>query len=136
MRTVIAILIAALVGAPLSAQEKAADKPAPVEVRKEMTEDGKKLFEDMERVYKKYYDIVLEATKLDKTYDADQTWDTAVKETKNAAYKDRKEFFEAVQKMQKADKVFKEKSTDLINDSAAAYQKAVDVWIEDLEKKK
>ncbi|MCC6574245.1 MAG: hypothetical protein IT462_10685 [Planctomycetes bacterium] len=109
-----------------------AEKPAP---KKEMSEGGTKLYEDVERIYAKYYELVLDATKKDKDYDADETWNTAVKEAKNAVYKDNKEFFDAFAKMQKTDKVFKEKSTKLVNDLAAAHAKAINDWLDKTDEK-
>lgn len=132
------LLLSLMLCAPLAAQvDKPADpkpevKPAP---KREMSEDAKKLYDDMQRVYGKYYELVLEATKQDKVYDADQVWETAVKEAKNAVYKDRKEFFDAVQNMQKTDRPFKEKSTKLVNDLAEAHSKAVTEWLAGAEKK-
>ncbi len=153
MRTILSLMIAVAAATPQFAQDpKAADAPAkppekvaekpddkaetPKVVKKEMSEEAAKLYADMELVYKKYYEIVLEATKADKVYDADAAWDTAVKESKNSTYKDRKEFFEAVQKMQKADKPFKQKSTKLVNDSAAANTKAINEWLTGTDKPK
>lgn len=144
MKNLMTMLLALALGAPAFAQETTpkpaaadkpvekpdakaeGDKPAP---KREMTDGGAKLYEDVERIYAKYYELVLDATKKDKDYDADETWNTAVKEAKNAVYKDNKEFFDAFAKMQKADKVFKEKSTKLVNDLAAAHAKAIADWL-------
>ena len=77
--------------APAKEDEAAKDEGKDAQKR-EMTEAGKSLFEDVERVYKKYYELVLAKVKANEPYKADDVWADAVKESKNAKYKDMAEF--------------------------------------------
>lgn len=96
--------------------------------KREMSEEGKKLYEDMERIYKKYYETLLAKIKANEKYKADEVWDASVKEAKNATYKDRKEFADAVEKMRKQDKEFGRRAEELINTLTEEHQKAVEEW--------
>jgi predicted metalloprotease len=138
MKYMLTMLFLLTLGAPLFAQEtpKEPDKPKAEEKKEEpkedeMSEGGKKLFEDVERVWKKFYEIKLENIKQNKQVNLEDDWNTAVKEAKNATYKDYKEFDAAIKAMQKADPVFKRKFTDLSNKSAEEHGKAVRKWLEE-----
>lgn len=139
MKPVLTLLLALALGAPLCAQEspKEPDKPKAEEKKPEkpaedeMTAEGKKLFEDVERVWKKIYEIKLENIKQNKQVNLDDDWNTAVKEAKNATYKDHKEFDAAIKAMQKSDAVFKRKFTELSNRMAEEHNKAVRKWLEE-----
>lgn len=139
MKYLLTVLFALALGAPLFAQEtpKEPDKPKAEEKKDEkpaedeMTEEGKKLFEDVERVWKKYYEIKLENIKGNKQVNLDDDWNAAIKESKNATYKDRKEFDTAIRNMQKADKVFARKFEKMSNDMADEHSKAVRKWLDE-----
>lgn len=137
MRTVLMMVCAALLALPLAAQEPAKETPkeqpksAEAEPAKpQITEEGKKLLEDVKRVYAKYYEIVLGKIKADQPYKADEVWDTAVKEAKNATYKDSKEWSEAILKMKKTDRVFSREMTEFVNKAAKDHAEAVSKWVE------
>lgn len=141
MKYLLTALFALALSAPLVAQEtpKEPDKPKaeekkeePVEPREEeMSAEGKKLFDDVERVWKKVYEIKLENIKQNKQVNWEDDWNTAIKEAKNTTYKDHKEFDAAIKAMQKSDAVFKRKFTELSNKMAEEHGKAVRKWLED-----
>ncbi|MBE7492675.1 MAG: hypothetical protein HS108_13100 [Planctomycetes bacterium] len=137
MKTILTMLAAAVLAVPLFAQDapkepaKETAKEAP---KAEITEEGRKLLEDVKRVYAKYYEIVLAKIKADESYKAEEVWDTAVKEAKNAAYKDSKEWSEAVLKMKKADRVFSREMNDFVNKTAKEHAEAVRKWAEESQK--
>jgi len=93
--------------------------------KREMTPEGKKLFEDAELVYSKYYAIVLEKTKSNESYKATDVWDTAVKEARHAKYKDNAEWSVAINAMKRKDKVFAKELADLITRKAEEFKKAL-----------
>ena len=125
-------------GAPLFAQDKPKEPEKPKAEEKkeepkedEMTDAGKKLFADVELVWKKFYEIKLENIKQNKQVNLDDDWNSAVKEAKNATYKDYKELDVAIKAMQKSDPVFKRKFTELSNKLAEEHGKAVRKWLEE-----
>lgn len=140
MRTC-AMILALLFGVPLMAQAsgdgakptKTAEKTAeakPEVKQPEMTDEGKKLFADFERVYKKYYELVLAKTKSNETYKAASVWDEAVKEAQNAKYEDHAAFSKAVQAMARKDRVFKKKRVESMNKLAKDHAEKVRKWAE------
>lgn len=138
MKYMLTMLFLLTLGAPLFAQEtpKEPDKPKAEEKKEESKEDemseaGKKLFEDVERVWKKFYEIKLENIKQNKQVNLEDDWNTAIKETKNTTYKDYKEFDAAIKAMQKADPVFKRKFTEMSNKIAKEHGEAVRKWLEE-----
>ena len=142
MKYMLTLLALLALGAPLFAQEtpKEPEKPKAEEKKEEpkeeeMSEAGKKLFEDVERVWKKFYEIKLENIKQNKQVNLEDDWNTAVKETKNATYKDYKEFDAAIKAMQKADLVFKRKFTEMSNKFAKEHGEAVRKWLEEQKDK-
>ena len=93
MRTLLTMLLALAFCAPLFAQEAEKPPEPPKEEKgedvkepqkREMSEEGKTLFADVERVFKKYYATVLAKVKANEPYKADDVWNEAVKEAKNA----------------------------------------------------
>ncbi|RIK62216.1 MAG: hypothetical protein DCC64_10725 [Planctomycetota bacterium] len=148
MKNVCLLLLACCLGAPLFAQddkpkdppkttekpqgEKDAEKTAEKKAEEDkMTEAGQKLFEDFERVWKKYYEIKLDSIKQNRQVNLDDDWNTAVKEAKNGTYKDFKEFDAAITAMQKADKVFARKFTETSNRLAKEHAAAVRKWVDE-----
>lgn len=139
-RNVLILLIALALGAPLFGQEpkdtdgdtkEAEDQDEEKELEKperKMSEAGKKLFEDCERSYGKYYEIVLEKFKANEAYKADDVWNEAVKEAKNAEYKDGKAFQTAIENMQGKDRVFKKKLRELVLKMAKENAEAIKKW--------
>jgi hypothetical protein len=127
-------------GAPVFAQEtekpkeEAAETDKPegegeaeaAEDKQKMTDEGEKLFKDVERIYAKYYDILLEKFKANEPYKAEDVWNTAIKEAKNAKYKDAEEFQKALQAMQRKDRVFKKKLRELMVNKAKEYAEAIE----------
>lgn len=134
MLTMLMILGLAL-AAPLHAQgvEKPGDTPAGEEKAKEpkITDEGAKLLEDVNLVYDKYYEILLAKTKANENYVSDDVWDAAVKDTKNAKYKDRKEFHAAITAMQRKDRVFRKEMQALSTAKAKTFADAIEKWAED-----
>ena len=134
--------LALLVGGSLAAQaddakkteKPKAEKPEakkeakPVKPRNQLSDAGKTLFEDCERIYKKYYAVVLKKTKTNEDYKAVEVWNDAVKEAKNAKYKDSKEWSTEVLKMQRKDRAFKKKIRDLMNRLSRENRKAIEEW--------
>ncbi|MEE9311966.1 MAG: hypothetical protein V3V10_06070 [Planctomycetota bacterium] len=108
-----------------AAEEKPAEKPPEKSKKPELTDAGKILLADFKRVYSKYYEILLKRIKDGQEYDSNDVWDTAVKEAKNTEYKDRTEFFDAVRKMKKKDRLFKKTTSSLINKYAKDHAAAV-----------
>ena len=139
MKRLLIILTLALLAAPAFAQAETPKEEKPkAEEKKEakaeevkISDDGQKLFEDVERVLKKYYEIKLDNLKQNKQVNLDDDWNAAVKEAKNATYKDFKEFDAAIKAMQKSDKVFARQFTDTSNKLAKEYSEAVRKWIDD-----
>lgn len=141
MKCMLTMLLLLTLGVPLFAQEtpKEPDKPKaeekkdePVEPKEEeMSAEGKKLFEDVERVWKKVYEIKLDNIKQNKQVNWEDDWNTAIKEAKNATYKDHKEFDAAIKSMQKSDAAFKRKFTELSNKMAEEHGKAVRKWLDE-----
>ncbi|MBK9974981.1 MAG: hypothetical protein IPP14_09425 [Planctomycetes bacterium] len=145
MRIVTMLFAALLVATPLLAQDEPAKKEPAKDTpkaetkteeapKREMTAEGTKLFDDVKRVYGKYYEIVLEKIKTNATYKAEEVWDTAVKEAKNATYKDNKEWTEAVLKMKKADRVFATELVNFTNKMAKEHAEAVRKWADESDK--
>jgi biopolymer transport protein ExbD len=138
MRTFLMMLLAFAISAPLFAQETKKEEPAKEEKKeepakeeepkREMTEDGKKLYADFELVNAKYYEIVLAKVKANEPYKSDEVWNEAVKEAKNAKYKDGTEFHDAITKMKAKDRAFKKDVNALSNKSAKDFATAVEVW--------
>jgi len=141
MRTLMMIL-AMLVATPAFAQEaeppkedKPVEKPAEGEAKKrEMTDAGKLLFADVEKVYAKYYQILLSKFKDNEAYKTDDVWNEAVKEASNAKYKDGKEFHDAMTEMKRTDRLFKKKVQDLTTKSAEDFAEAVEKWTKEQKK--
>ncbi|CAG0965924.1 hypothetical protein PLCT2_01036 [Planctomycetaceae bacterium] len=139
MKYLLTMLLLLALGAPLFAQEtpkepdkpKAEEKKAETPKEEEMSAEGKKLFEDVERVWKKLYEIKLENIKQNKQVNWEDDWNTAVKEAKNTTYKDHKELDAAIVAMQKSDAVFKRKYTELSKKMADEHGKAVRKWLEE-----
>ena len=139
MKYLLTVLFALALGAPIFAQEtpKEPDKPKAEEKKEEtpkdeeMSAEGKKLFEDVERVWKKLYEIKLENIKQNKQVNWEDDWNTAVKEAKNATYKDHKELDAAIVAMQKADAVFKRKYTEFSKKMGDEHGKAVRKWLDE-----
>ena len=138
MKYLLTTLFMLALGAPLFAQDtpKELEKPKAEEKKEEpkedeMTDAGKKLFADVELVWKKFYEIKLENIKQNKQVNLDDDWNSAVKEAKNATYKDYKELDVAIKAMQKSDPVFKRKFTELSNKLAEEHGKAVRKWLEE-----
>ncbi|MCB9894893.1 MAG: hypothetical protein H6839_10620 [Planctomycetes bacterium] len=102
--------------------------------KREMTAEGKSLYEDVERVYKKYYELVLAKVKSNEQYKADDVWAEAVKEAKNAKYKDMAEFSDAIVKMKQKDREFKKQVNSLMDDSAKKFAEDVKEWSKDQKK--
>ena len=138
MKYLLTTLFMLALGAPLFAQDtpKEPEKPKAEEKKEEpkedeMTDAGKKLFADVELVWKKFYEIKLENIKQNKQVNLDDDWNSAVKEAKNATYKDYKELDVAIKAMQKSDPVFKRKFTEMSNKMAEEHGKAVRKWLEE-----
>ena len=138
MKYLLTTLFMLALGAPLFAQDtpKELEKPKAEEKKEEpkedeMTDAGKKLFADVELVWKKFYEIKLENIKQNKQVNLDDDWNSAVKEAKNATYKDYKELDVAIKAMQKSDPVFKRKFTEMSNKMAEEHGKAVRKWLEE-----
>ncbi len=148
-RNVLVMLFILALGAPLFAQDaKETEKPADdtkeseaeqgetddgekEEAKKperKMTDAGKKLFEDCERCYTKYYEILLKKFKADESYKAEDIWNDAVKEAKNAEYKDGNAFKKAMEEMQRKDRVFKKKLSELMVKKANENAEAIKKW--------
>ena len=119
--------------APAKEDEAAKDEGKDAQKR-EMTEAGKSLFEDVERVYKKYYELVLAKVKANEPYKADDVWADAVKESKNAKYKDMAEFSDAIVKMKQKDREFKKQLNSLMDDSAKKFAEDVKEWSKEQKK--
>lgn len=148
MRTLLMMILALAAATPAFAQDAdkpkedkpaaekpAADKPENGEAKKrEMTDEGKLLFADVEKVYAKYYEILLAKFKDNETYKTDDVWNEAVKEAKNAKYKDGKEFHDAITNMKRKDRVFKKKVQDLTTKSAEDFAEAVEEWTKENKK--
>jgi len=147
MRMKILMLVLALaVSAPLFAQddtkkddEKKTEKPAADEGEKEapkreMTEDGKKLYADVKLVYAKFYELALAKVKANEAYKSDDIWAEAIKVTKNAKYKDTQAFHKAITDMKRSDRVFKKDVQDLMTDSAKQFAKDVEDWTKEQKK--
>ncbi|MBZ0134814.1 MAG: hypothetical protein K8I27_00410 [Planctomycetes bacterium] len=142
MRTLMMMILALAVAAPAFAQEaekpkedKPVEKPDDGEVKKrEMTEEGKLLFADVEKVYAKYYEILLAKFKDNETYKTDDVWNEAVKEAKNGKYKDGKEFHDAITNMKRTDRVFKKAVQDHTTKSAEDFAEAVEKWTKEQKK--
>ncbi|MCG3183384.1 MAG: hypothetical protein ICCCNLDF_01481 [Planctomycetes bacterium] len=137
MRTLLTMLLALAFCAPLFAQEAEKPPEPPKEEKgedvkepqkREMSEEGKTLFADVERVFKKYYEIVLAKVKANEPYKADDVWNEAVKEAKNAKYKDSTEFHDAITNMKRKDRVFKKDVLDLTTRLAKENAEAIEKW--------
>jgi len=140
MKYLLTMLSLLTLGAPLFAQETPKEPAKEVKTEEkvdekskedEMTDAGKKLFADVELVWKKFYEIKLENIKQNKQVNLDDDWNSAVKEAKNATYKDYKELDVAIKAMQKSDPVFKRKFTEMSNKLAEEHGKAVRKWLEE-----
>jgi hypothetical protein len=142
MRTFLTVLLALALCAPLFAQdaekppeppkeEKAEGEDVKEPQKREMSEEAKTLFADVERVFKKYYEILLAKVKANEPYKADDVWNEAVKEAKNAKYKDSTEFHDAITNMKRKDRVFKKKVLELTTRLAKEYAEAVEKWSEE-----
>ena len=142
MRTLLMMILLVAVATPVFAQDAEKpkeDKPAAEKTdgeakKREMTEEGKSLFADVEKVYAKYYEILLAKFKDNETYKTDDVWNEAVKEASNAKYKDGKEFHDAITNMKRKDRLFKKKVQELTTKSAEDFAEAVKKWTEDEKK--
>jgi uncharacterized protein YdeI (BOF family) len=144
MRTFLMLILALAAGAPLFAQEEtkkeepAKEEPAKEgekeEAKREMTEEGKKLYSDVEIVFAKYYEIVLAKVKANEQYKSDDVWNEAVKEAKNAKYKDSVEFHDAITKMKRADRAFKKDVLELTTRLAKENAAAIEEWSKEQKK--
>lgn len=101
-------------------EEKAAE-----EDKQKMTAEGEKLYKDAERIYARYYEIILKKFKANEPYKTEDVWNDAVKAAKNAEYKDGEEFQKALQAMQRKDRVFKKKLRELMVKKAREYADAI-----------
>lgn len=144
MKTMLMMILALVVATPAFAQEgekpkedKPVEKPAedkPEEKKREMTEEGKLLFADVEKVYAKYYEILLAKFKDNETYKTDDVWNEAVKEANNAKYKDGKEFHDAMATMKTKDRMFKKAVQKLVEESAEKFAEDVEKWTKENKK--
>jgi len=125
MRYLLILLMAALPLTALHAQEGEREPERREREAPQMTEAGKLLFDDVKRVYGKYYQIVLQKARDNEAYKADEVWDVAVKDAINAEYKDRAEFQQAITAMQAVDRVFRRELTALTNKLAQEHAEAV-----------
>lgn len=105
------------------AKEPAKDDTKPEPPKREITGEGQKLLDDVKLVYSKYYAIVLEKTRANESYKATEVWDTAVKEARNAKYKDSKEWSDAIGAMKRKDKVFQKEVAEYIALKAEEHNK-------------
>ncbi|MEZ5992631.1 MAG: hypothetical protein R3E76_09790 [Planctomycetota bacterium] len=143
MRTtkILMMVLALAFSAPLFAQEdtkkdgeepaKEGEKEAP---KREITAEGKSLFEDVERVFAKYYETVLAKVKANEPYKADDVWAEAIKEAKNAKYKDAESFHKAITDMKRKDRVFKKDVLDLTTRLAKENAEAIEKWSKEQKK--
>lgn len=142
MRLLMLMILGLALVAPLHAQgvekpadgkveEKAEEKEEEKPKEPKITDEGAKLLEDVNLVYDKYYEILLAKTKANENYVSDDVWDTAVKDTKNAKYKDRKEFHAAITAMQRKDRVFRKEMQALSTAKAKTFADAIEKWAED-----
>lgn len=139
MRLMMMMLLALMAATPLAAQDtgtgpaegKEGEKEAEKEEKPKITEAGAKLLEDVNMVYDKYYAILLDKTKAGESYSSDEVWDTAVKEARNAKYKDRKEFHAAITAMQRTDRVFRKEMQAVSTAKAKSFAEAVEKWAEE-----
>ena len=148
MRTtkILMMVLALAFSAPLFAQEdtpkdpkKDSAEPAKDEGEKEtpkreITAEGKSLFEDVERVFAKYYETVLAKVKANEPYKADDVWAEAIKEAKNAKYKDAESFHKAITDMKRKDRVFKKDVLDLTTRLAKENAEAIEKWSKEQKK--
>ena len=148
MRTFLMMILALAASAPLFAQdetkkeEPAKEEPAKEgekddtkeEAKREMTEEGKKLYADVEVVFAKYYEIVLAKVKANEQYKADDVWAEAVKEAANTKYKDSTEFHDAITKMKRTDRAFKKDVLELTTRLAKENAAAIEEWSKDQKK--
>ena len=136
MRLMMMMLLALMTATPLAAQDTGTgpaegEKEAEKEEKPKITEAGAKLLEDVNLVYDKYYAILLDKTKAGESYSSDEVWDTAVKEARNAKYKDRKEFHAAITAMQRTDRVFRKEMQAVSTAKAKSFAEAVEKWAEE-----
>jgi phage I-like protein len=120
MRLIMTLLVLAL-AAPVFCQEPEREQP-------KMSEAAQKLYDDVEIVYAKYYEILLAKIKANEAYKADEVWETAVKEAKNAKYEDHAEFHRAITRMKTADRIFRREVNELITKLANDHAEAVRKW--------
>jgi hypothetical protein len=147
--TILMMILSLALTAPLFAQDTKKEDPKKEEAparddetkkddkaaqKREMTAEGKTLFEDVERVYKKYYELVLAKVKTNEPYKADDVWAEAVKEAKNAKYKDMAEFSAAIVKMKQKDREFKKEVNKLMDESAKKFAADVKEWSKEQKK--
>lgn len=139
MRLLTLALALALAVVPVMAQDapKAGETPAEKAEAPKMSEEGSKLFSEVKTVYAKYYEIILAKAKSNEEYKADEVWDAAVKEVKDAAgnpkYKDRTEFHDAVAKMKAKDRIFRKEVNELVTKHAKEFAEAVRKHAEEKE---
>jgi hypothetical protein len=133
------ILTCGLLTAALAAQEPAKPEPAkpadpatepakPVPAERErprMGEDAQKLFDDVNLVYSRYYELVLAKVKADERYSAAEVWEEAVKAARNARYAKADDFHEAITAMKAKDRLFRREVNDLTTKLARDHAEAV-----------
>ena len=122
-------------GAPLFAQDTPPKEPEKIEgedkdkeEKREMSAEAKTLYEDVERVFKKYYEMVFEKVKANEQYKAEDVWNEAVKAAENAKYKDSDEFQKALTAMKRKDRVFRKDVLDLTTRLAKENTEAIEKW--------
>lgn len=115
-------------------EEPAKDEGEKEAPKRELSAEGKKLFEDVERVYAKYYEAVLAKVKANEPYKSDDVWAEAVKEAKNAKYKDSEAFHKAITDMKRKDRVFKKDVLDLTTRLAKENAEAIEKWSKEQKK--
>jgi hypothetical protein len=91
----------------------------------QMTEAGQRLFDDVKRVYEKYYAIILEKARKREAYKAEDVWAEAVKEAVHAEYRDHAELQRAISAMRANDRVFRREVNALVNRLAREHAEAV-----------
>lgn len=93
--------------------------------KNKMTAAGETLYKDVVIIYDKYYATLLEKFKDNEPYKSADVWNEAVKEAKNAKFKDREEFEKSVLAMQRKDRAFKKKLQALMVKKAKEYAAAI-----------
>jgi hypothetical protein len=126
MRYLMIMLLALMPATALLAEGGQGQEPERQERQApQMTEAGKLLFDDVKRVYGRYYAAILQKARDNEAYKAEDVWNDAVKAATNAEYKDRTEFQRAITDMRASDRVFRREVTALTNKLAQEHAEAV-----------